>query len=333
MYGDEDTISWDSDKVLLVTPSVRGLGSGETVTVRAGAAAPVTPNRYWHYGGCVDAVAGELNTGNNCSALLKVTTEPSGPGQPIYHPDLVVESPRVSDSTPYVGETFDLEVTVRNQGPAYSASVSVFFLRSVDDVISRQDTDLGGVGMSAFAPDGSVGSSRDVSKQMTAPSSAGTYYYGACVEMTEHTEVIESNTDNNCSSAVKVTVQPAPAGKPDLVVESPSVVGQTPNEYGQYTVKKGEPFRMQATVRNQGTGSSAATTLRFYRSDYEYKDERGSATVSGLSASDAKVVSAELLAWYRTGYEYYGACVDPPAGEEVTGNNCSMSVGVWVVEE
>ena len=94
---------------------------------------------------------------------------------------------------------------------------------------------------------------------------------------------------------------------------------------------------MQATVRNQGTGSSAATTLRFYKSrDREdirrYKDERGSATVSGLSASGTKVVSAQLYAWYRTDYEYYGACVDSPADEEVTGNNCSMGVGIHFVE-
>ena len=37
---------------------------------------------------------------------------------------------------------------------------------------------------------------------LTAPASTGTYYYGACVESVSG----ESRTDNNCSSAVTVTV-------------------------------------------------------------------------------------------------------------------------------
>ena len=37
---------------------------------------------------------------------------------------------------------------------------------------------------------------------LIAPENAGTYYYGACVQSV----VGESNTDNNCSDAVRVTV-------------------------------------------------------------------------------------------------------------------------------
>ena len=334
VYGHEDTISYENDKYPLVTPSVPGLEPGESVLVRAGSAAPVTPNKYWHYGGCLDAVAGETDTGNNCSTLLKVITEPAEPGQPIPLPDLVVESPSVSDSTPYVGETFEFEVTVRNQGGNPSDWSNLYLLRSSDATISWTDTKVWRIGMTGI----SASKSTHVKpKPVTAPSSAGTYYYGACVKISEYSDVIESNTDNNCSSAVQVTVQAAPPGKPDLVVESPSVVGKTPNEYGNYFVKKGEAFSMQATVRNQGTGSSAATTLRFYRSQdrndlREYMDERGSATVSGLSASGAEVVSAQLLRWYRTASYYYGACVDPPADEAVTGNNCSPGILLRLVE-
>ena len=269
---------------------------------------------------------------------LKVITEPAEPGQPIPLPDLVVESPSVSDSTPYVGERVVMTVTIRNQGPGKSGLASLFFLYSDDNVIWPEgDTEFKGIGLSPFGADGSVGSSWTGSEPGTAPASAGTYWYYACVEMKPTQNLRESDTSNNCSVPVEVTVQAAPAGKPDLVVGSPSVVGKTPNEYGQYTVKVGEPFSMQATVRNQGTGSSAATTLRFYKSrDREnlrrYMDERGSASVSGLDASGAKVVSAQLYAWYRTDYEYYGACVDSPADEEVTGNNCSQGVLVKFVD-
>ena len=37
---------------------------------------------------------------------------------------------------------------------------------------------------------------------LTAPSTAGTYYYGACVDAVTD----ESDTTNNCSSSVQVTV-------------------------------------------------------------------------------------------------------------------------------
>ena len=47
---------------------------------------------------------------------------------------------------------------------------------------------------------------------LTAPSTVGTYYYGACVEQVSG----ESNTGNNCSDAETVTV----VESPDLVVKS-----------------------------------------------------------------------------------------------------------------
>ena len=51
---------------------------------------------------------------------------------------------------------------------------------------------------------------------------------------------------------------PAPAGAPDLVVQTSSVSDSNPNA--------GESFTLSATVRNQGNSLSASTTLRYYRS-------------------------------------------------------------------
>ena len=65
----------------------------------------------------------------------------------------------------------------------------------------------------------------------------------------------ESDTSNNCSDAVTVTVGAPP---PDLVVGSPSVSNSSP--------VTGASFTLSATVRNQGSGPSAETTLRYYRS-------------------------------------------------------------------
>ena len=53
----------------------------------------------------------------------------------------------------------------------------------------------------------------------------------------------ESNTGNNCSSGVSVTVG-ASAGSPDLIVESPSV--------NDSTLTTGQSFTLRATVHNQG---------------------------------------------------------------------------------
>ena len=94
--------------------------------------------------------------------------------------------------------------------------------------------------------------SGDESISLTAPSTPGTYYYGACVDSLSD----ESDTTNNCSPAVAVTVGAAPA--PDLVVDAPTADTSAP--------AGGARFTLSATVRNQGSGPSAFTTLRYYQS-------------------------------------------------------------------
>jgi len=113
-------------------------------------------------------------------------------------PDLVVSSPSVSDGSPSAGGTFTLRATVRNQGDGRSASTTLRYYRSSDSGISISDTQVGTDAVSALSA--STSSSESIS--LTAPSSAGTYYYGACVDSVSG----ESNTGNNCSSAVRVTV-------------------------------------------------------------------------------------------------------------------------------
>ena len=122
------------------------------------------------------------------------------------------------------------------------------FYRSTNATISASDTEVGSRAVGGLAASGTS----DHSTDLTAPASAGTYYYGACVESVND----ETDTGNNCSSAVTVNVGAAPA--PDLVVDAPSVSTSSPTA--------GASFTLSATVRNQGNGQSAATTLRFYRS-------------------------------------------------------------------
>ena len=119
---------------------------------------------------------------------------------------------------------------------------------------------------------------------------------------------------------------PLPPGNPDLVVVSPSV--------SDSTLMVGQSFTLQATVRNQGSGQSAATTLRYYQSfnaTISASDTRvGSAAVGSLTASSSSVESISLNAPLSAGTYYYGACVSSVSGESNTGNNCSRAVRVTV---
>ena len=91
---------------------------------------------------------------------------------------------------------------------------------------------------------------------------------------------------------------------------------------------------LSATVRNQGNGRSASTTLRYYHSlDATISTgdtEVGTDTVGSLTAAASSDQSISLTAPSTAGTYYYGACVDPVSGESATGNNCSNSSAVTV---
>ncbi len=144
----------------------------------------------------------------------------------------------------------------------------------------------------------------------------------------------ETVTTNNCSTSVQVTVQttvtePQDDGDPedaqdhpDLVVAEPSVSDLAPNP--------GATFTLSATVRNDGEGASAATTLRYYRSPdatiTTSDTEVGTDEVAALAASGSSRESVDVTAPATVGTYYYGACVDAVTDEPDTTNNCSSSV-------
>ena len=123
------------------------------------------------------------------------------PPLPSDPPDLVVRSPSVSDSSPKEGQQFTLHATVRNQGAGPSATSRLRYHRSTDSTIAGTDAQVGVVTVDALA----ASDSRDTSVTVTAPSTPGTYYFGACVDPVTG----ESSTENNCSPGVRVEVQSA----------------------------------------------------------------------------------------------------------------------------
>ena len=298
------------------TDAVGALAASGTSSGSVDLTAPSTAGAYY-YGACVDAVADESDTTNNCSASVQVTVaEP--PSQ--NYPDLEVGTPTVSDTDPETGATFTLSALVRNDGDEESPATTLRYYRSTDATITTSDTEVGTDAVGALAASGTSSGSVD----LTAPSTAGAYYYGACVDAVAD----ESDTTNNCSASVQVTVaEPPSQNYPDLEVGTPTVSDTNP--------ETGATFTLSALVRNDGDEESPATTLRYYRSTdatITTSDTAvGTGAVARLAASGSRNVSVDLTAPANPGPYYYGACVDAVDGESNAANNCSASVAVTVL--
>ena len=264
--------------------------------------APTTPGTYY-YGACADAVADETNTANNCSAAVALTVREPPPG-----PDLVVTA-TLSDAVVDPGETFSLETAAGNRGGAASAATTLRYYRSSDASISTSDAEVGTDAVGALA----AGADGAGSLTLNAPTTPGTYYYGACADAVAE----ETNTANNCSAAVALTVREPPPG-PDLVVTA---------TLSDAVVDPGETFSLETAVGNRGGAASAATTLRYYRSSdasISTSDaEVGTDAVGALAAGADGAGSLTLNAPTTPGTYYYGACADAVADESDTSNNCS----------
>ena len=169
-----------------LSPEVPGLTFNATASVRRLSGAPTTAGTY-------DMTYRARDVDGDTDSLTFTITV-SG----TTAPDLTVESVSASDSSPDTGASFTLRATVRNNGDASAAATTLRYYRSTNATISTSDTAVGTDAVGALAA--SRTSAESIS--LTAPSSAGTYYYGACVDSVAG----ESDTDNNCSDGVRVSV-------------------------------------------------------------------------------------------------------------------------------
>ena len=166
-------------------------------------------------------------------------------------PDLVVPGPNVSETSVETGETFWFIATVTNDGDAQSqsAATTVRYLRSTDATITESDTEEGTDEVRALL----LNQGYAATIRLTAPSTAGTYYYGACVDAVAG----ESDTTNNCSTSVQVEVSaPATGGGDDGSRES------QPSPPRNLLVERGDG---QVTLTWEVPAAAAAIT------DYEYR--------------------------------------------------------------
>ena len=190
------TGSWFPDTVL-------GSGGGAQVVIGGG----TTIVTFGNDGAVIeDGITYTCVAAGGCTVegrrVTRGTIQASGDGQsppPAQRPDLVIESVQVEPATVTPGQEFRLYATLRNRGTGTSAATTVWYYHSTDSIILTDDTQLGTGRRTPLAPNGTIRRYLNV----TAPTSPGTYYYGVCVDSVPN----ESDTANNCSAAVSVTVQ------------------------------------------------------------------------------------------------------------------------------
>ena len=102
------------------------------------------------------------------------------------------------------GQAFKLSVTVENVGAKAAAATTLRWYRSADARISASDRAVGTDAVARL----DVGEHATESIALTAPTSLGDWYYGACVDSVAG----EDESGNNCSAGVRVRVsEPPPA--------------------------------------------------------------------------------------------------------------------------
>ena len=316
-FASIDSVITTSDERVGSPSDVPELGPGESASRMASfrVSSSSVPGTVFYVGECVEPLEWESSKDNNCSAALKVTvTDVPAPDLVVgVSPDSVMVVPRGS---------FEYVTAVRNDGDMASVATRTNLFVSNDSIITTSDES---VGSPYEVPGLDPGESVSRATRLPVISSAvpGTVLYiGECVEPVEG----ESDTGNNCSGAIKVTV----TGWPDLVATV---------SLDSVSVGAGGRFSYQVEVGNRGDATAPATKVRTFvspdpvitRSDEIVSDAsrvpaldpgdfvRGTASVTvSSSASPGTVV-------------YVGECVDPVEGESDMMNNCSRAIKLTIL--
>ena len=296
--GDALTFSAASSNSNVASAAV----SGSTITVTA--ASP---------GSATITVTARDPGGLSATQSVRVTVASAGA------PDLEFTNVTPTSVTGSPGGSVEADFTIRNTGDATAPTTTIRLYQSSNSTISTTDSEISSNSFSSLA----AGRSRTITGTVRLPSQAsGTFYFGICIDAVTG----ESDTQNNCSQGVRVTV--GGAGGADLVVSlSKSSV----------TVSPGGSFSYDVTVLNQGDAASAATRLRTFAStnstiattDTQIGD---AASVPSLQPSQSASGTQTITvgASVPAGTIYVGNCVDAVSGESDTDNNCSSAITVTI---
>lgn len=212
--------------------------------------------------------------------------------------DLTLSGGSINATTVCPGDTIDVGITVKNQGTgtAEAGYINYYF----ND--SRFYTDPYKIG-SDYYGSLSTGWTSPESISYTIPSDTapGTYYFYFWIDATE-TEA-ESNEDNN-RYQWDITVESCSTPSPDLAVLNPSVSPQT--------VKPGDTVSVSCSVKNQGDGTTgASSTLKYYlstdstySSDDTYLNVYDGVSTLSAGASENETASLTIPSSTNTGDWY-----------------------------
>ncbi len=310
----DETIT--SDDEVLTDTSITSLDGGALSDELSTTATEDTAKSVF-YGACV-VTTDDTDTSNDCTAGKEVIFTETAKA------DLGVDQFAVNPDTAVTGGDVVLSVRVRNVGSADSVAETLTYYRASSmtadgTAIAGKDDDIGvltaGVGEE----------SHDATVQV--PNTAGTYYYYACVTSNGTDSAEDTNSNNDCSSRVAVSVT---AAQSNLTLGALTVGGGS-----TASVTVGEDATFAVTVTNEGNIASASETLTYY-SNASNSTTGGTATgtvkvstltESGTSSSTNTYSDTSTLTvtgTVGTTYYYY-ACVS-------TGSttNCSNTVAVSV---
>ena len=240
-------------------------------------------------------------------ALAVVVTTSNAPAHASSHPDLSITGGSQYHVPLVPGGSFTLTARLQNEGDGEAPATTLRYYSSTDTTITTSDTEVGTDSVDALAS----GEFANHRINLTAPSSPGTYNYGACVDAVTN----ETDTTNNCTGYISLRVQEP--DRPDLTVtqvraSSSPVAGAT--------------FTLSTVVINAGDAESTATTLRYYRSTDSTVDtsdtELGTDSIGALEKSRGSPESLNVTAPSTAGTYHYAVCVDTVTNESNTTNNC-----------
>ena len=218
------------------------------------------------------------------------------------------------------GATFSASDTVKNQGGAAAGASTTRFYLSTDKIRDGADVLLGGTRSVASLAAGTT-SSGNVTLTIPAGTASGAYWLLACAD--DLNAVAETSETNNClasSSQVQVALT-----SPDLLV--------TALAKPVALASPGDTYKPADTVKNQGTATAAASTVRYYLSTDQTKSGGviilGTRSVSSLSAGQTSNgnVTLTIPATAALGTYYVVACADDlgVVAESNETNNCLAS--------
>ena len=327
-YSTDATIT--TSDIYVGDDGVSILSPGRTSSISISVPTPYSAGTYY-FGACLADKEGyrdeltDSNTSNNCSTGVQVEVTSAG----VF--DLSVTDFSLNPVSVAAGGIITFHSTVTNAASSNTSSpiVDVGYRRSTDATITPasdnafESSTVYLYGVKALA----ASETYNESGYFSAPASAGTYYYGACVNASG-----DNDTTNNCSSGVQVTVTSTATF--DLSVTTFSV--------SNTSVSTGDSITLSATVGNasSATVSSPAAYLNYYLStdatittDGASADEYlGYVDVSALAASATSDLSASFSAPSSAGTYYYGACITHPRIDSINDNDDSNDCAVVEVE-